>query len=225
MKSREHRKIFGKLLCAVAAIGLAPVHATAFGPDYGTSLQSVVGASFWSDDVNFSEGSTEADLSTMPTLGISWWGSFEGNFSNWGAETGLRFSWGSDNTRSASANGTALEIDAEIYLLDIFAGPSYDKSLEKWHFHGGVGPLVMFGWVDDARRQVSSTGKVPIRDTNDSDIAIGIYGRAGLEYELADYNSIGFSVRILYTKMDFEAPTGNVDLFGIQPAFTYTKRW
>jgi hypothetical protein len=225
MKSREHRKIFGKLLCAVAAIGLAPVHATAFSPDYGISLQSVVGATFWSDDVNFSEGSTEVDLSTMPTLGISGWGSVEGNFSNWGAEAGLLFSWGSDNTRSASANGTALEIDAEMYLLDIFAGPSYDKNLEKWHFHGGLGPLVMFGWVDDARRQVSSTGKVPIRDTNDSKIAIGIYGRASLEYELADYNTIGFSVRILYTKMDFEVPTGDVDLFGIQPAFAYTKWW
>jgi len=225
MKRREHRRILGKLLCAMVAVGLAPVHSIAFGPDYETSLQSLVGVSLWSDDTNLREGSAELDLSTMPSLGLAWWGSFEGNITDWGVEAGFLFSWGSDNAISANGDGTASEIDAEIYFLDLFAGPSYDRDLDKWRFHGGLGPLIMFGWVDDARREITPSGTFPLRDTNDSDIAFGVYGRGGLEYQLADYNTVGFSVRILYTQMDFESPTDKMDLFGIQPLFTYTKWW
>jgi len=209
---------------------------TCYADEYVSHVQGIVGATLWDeDDLTFTEVNdedpsavAESDLSTMPTIGAAWWGTFHGERLAKGIEAGLLVSWMSDDASVAGSSGSgkaAVRIDTSLVLLDLFFGVHLNFRLgQNAHAYVAAGPLLMIGWADDEREEeIRSTGRTIRISESDNDVGAGVYGRAGLEFGINENDSMGIGVRGLNTELEFSEPTGEVDLKGVQVAVTYTR--
>ena len=65
-------------------------------------------------------------------------------------------------------------------------------------------------------------GTVVITNSDDSDFAVGFYGRAGIDFRIGKDQFLGLGVRYMAAEMDFDKTIGKLDLEGPQIVLAYT---
>lgn len=158
----------------------------------------------------------------------------------WGVNAGGGFSWKGDDTQFAGkvddSGGTVVfQIDNEMLLVEGHIGPYLRAHLgTSADFYIGGGPAIIFGShdVDDddedednpeAQPLRTENGTIILTDDSSSDIAIGYYARAGIEFDLGAGQQWGVGVRYLGGELDFNDTVGKFDLKGYQVLLTYSS--
>ncbi len=138
---------------------------------------------------------------------------------NAGIEIGGSFSWwlsGIDMYAFSTGSGGgvfAFTIDNQMWMAELFAGPYASVLLfDKIRLYGGAGAGFTFAYLDYEREERGYDGlKVTTRES-DSDFSVGLYGRAGIEYQFDEDMYFGVGARYLVTDFDFSGLGARVDL-------------
>jgi Outer membrane protein beta-barrel domain len=146
------------------------------------------------------------DLGTLPFgggAGQKLWGT-----GSWkiGFEGGALGTWKSDNTqfRGVSSGGTTVQVkvDSKFFSLGVFMGAVASVNLSQHvRLYVAGGPSATWAWVDDDGNNNDTTGNTVDLSNSDSDASFVAYGRAGIEFALANGFTFGASVR--YADDDF----------------------
>jgi opacity protein-like surface antigen len=178
----------------------------------------------------------DIDFANMPTIGI------EVETPHGEADSGLEYginagggvSWRGDNTRFAGTIGGAgsvvvFRIDNSFTLAEVHLGGYLRAHLgEAADFYLGAGPTIMYGHhkAEDGETEeddpVISNGTIVIDTDSASDITIGFYARAGIEFDLGNQSQWGLGVRYLGGELDFSDTVGKIDIEGAQLLLTYS---
>jgi opacity protein-like surface antigen len=160
----------------------------------------------------------------------------------WGVNAGGGLSWKGNGTefRGVINEGGArarYTIDNEMFVLEGHIGGYFRAHLGKYvDFYAGAGPAIIWASVnvdeddvegDEEIQDLLTTGggTVILASDDDSDIIIGYYGRAGIEFATRDNAQWGIGVRYLGGELDFNDTVGEFDLEGLQILFTYSAWW
>jgi len=147
------------------------------------------------------------DLGTLPFgggAGQKLWGTGAWKV---GFEGGALGTWKSDNTqfRGVSSGGTTVQVqvDSQFFSIGVFMGAVASVNLSRYaRIYVAGGPSATWAWVDDdGNNNTSSTGNTVDLSNSDSDGSFVAYGRAGVEFALANGFTFGASVR--YADDDF----------------------
>ena len=178
----------------------------------------------------------DIDFPNMPTIGI------EVETPHGEADSGLEYginagggvSWRGDNTSFAGTVGGAgsvvvFRIDNSFTLAEVHLGGYLRAHMGKSaDFYMGAGPTIMYGHhkVEDGETEddepVISNGTIVIDTDSSSDITIGFYARAGIEFDLGNQSQWGIGVRYLGGELDFSDTVGKIDIEGTQVLLTYS---
>lgn len=187
----------------------------------------------WED---ISDSDVEVDFSSLPTGGFELEYLFGGGWVHWGLNPGGSISWKSDDTNFGGSltneNGGTLvvDIDNSLFLAELHLGGFVRGRMhERITTYVAAGPMVMYGSHDVEDESVEGTpspanNPVDLEDTDSNDINIGLYARAGIDFEIGQDGFIGFSIRYLSTELDFDKTVGKIDIEGPQYVLTYTVR-
>ena len=161
-------------------------------------------------------------------------------------DTGLEFginagggiNWKGSDTEFAGrvdeGGGTvAFRIDNEMLILEGHIGGYVRAHLGKTaDIYFGAGPALIFAQHDvdddetdeeeDSPDLQTDNGTVILGDDSSSDIIIGYYARAGIEFDLGGGAQWGVGVRYLGGELDFNDTVGEFDLSGVQVLLTYS---
>ena len=194
-------------------------------------VQAMLGATHYSN-LSFEHQSitdpsvdAESEISLMPTLGICGGMSLLKEPATLGLEGGVLFGWRSDSVTAVGHGGTIrVNIDNELYLLDLFLGPYVSANLgQRWRIYAGAGPLMMVGQYDKRSDEQVSESE-PIREDKTSmAFGGGLYARTGIEFKFEDGSYMGLCVRGFKSKLDFEDVPEDIDVKGLQFLITFTS--
>jgi hypothetical protein len=188
------------------------------------------------DDIDFKDiGKLEdLDLEDLPDLsdlvsfgGVSYH-HLAGDKFTVGVEYGGIFSGMVDDVDTYTRNGQArVTFDTSLFLLDLFVGPQANWWIgHRFRLYGGVGPLLMFGYVsaDFKQREIEEEYDIKL---NESDTAVGFggYARLGAEFVFGKGSSFGLGVRGFTASLDFDDTLGDVDFKGVSGFITYTAKF
>jgi len=152
----------------------------------------------------------------------------------WGVNAGGGFSWRGDDTEFAGKvdedGGTVFfKIDNEMWILEGHIGGYFRAHLGKnADFYMGAGPAIIFAQHDvdddDMEEEVATPNNATIilGDDSSSDIILGYYARAGVEFDMGAGRQWGFGIRYLGGELDFSDTVGEIDLNGFQALITYS---
>ncbi len=178
----------------------------------------------------------EIDFSDLPTIGIEVetpYGNKESGL-EYGINAGGGLSWKGDDTKFAGKVGGGgstvfFRIDNSLTILEGHIGGYIRGHLGKSvDFYLGGGPAIIFGShdVEDEEEEevpvTTGNGTVVLRSSDSSDVILGYYGRAGIEFDLGQGKQWGIGVRYLGGEMDFDDTVGEFDLEGVQVLLTYS---
>ena len=178
----------------------------------------------------------DIDFSDLPTIGLE----VETPYS--AADTGLEYgvnagggiSWRGDNTSFAGTVGGSgsiviFRIDNSFMLGEFHLGGYLRSHLgESVDLYLGGGPAILYGQhkVEDEEIEegeaITRNGTVVITSDNASDITLGYYARAGIEFDLGKKAQWGLGVRYLGGELDFSDTVGKIDMEGVQVLLTYS---
>jgi opacity protein-like surface antigen len=140
----------------------------------------------------------------------------------YGLEVGLLFSMDNDrrytSVSSGSDGGTVhVRFENKMLLIDYFGGGYVGYSFSKYlRLYAGAGPLIVYG-----RKEYEPDGDD--YDSFDSEVesklAVGLYGRTGVEFTITDNFMIGAGIRALTSGLEFKEPNGKIKYEGIQYVF------
>ena len=85
--------------------------------------------------------------------------------------------------------------------------------------------VIMYGKHEVEDEEVvapTGDGTVVITNSDDSDFAVGFYGRAGIDFRIGNDQFLGLGVRYMAAEMDFDKTIGKLDLEGPQIVLAYT---
>ena len=103
-----------------------------------------------------------------------------------------------------------------MFLIELYGGPFVSLFLgERWRVYGGVGPMLQWASYDQESADTDFNG-------NGSGFGTGWYARTGLELAVRPGLMIGAGVRWSDSVVDLDSGLGDLDLEGIQWAFTVT---
>ena len=190
---------------------------------------------------NDTEDPVEIDFANLFAIGIE----VETPLKN--KDTGLEFginagggiNWKGSDTEFAGrvdeGGGTvAFRIDNEMLILEGHIGGYVRAHLGKRaDIYFGAGPAIIFAQHDvddddidddDATPEPFTTqnGTIILGDDSSSDIIVGYYARAGIEFDLGSGSQWGMGVRYLGGELDFNDTVGEFDLEGVQILLTYS---
>jgi hypothetical protein len=178
----------------------------------------------------------DIDFSNLPTIGIE----VETPYGNrdsgleYGVNAGGGISWKGDNTKFAGkvdngAGSVFFRIDNSLTILEVHIGGYLRGHLGKTtDVYLGAGPAVIFGShdVEDEEEEAvpitTTNGTVILTSKDSSDVILGYYARAGVEFDLGSGKQWGLGVRYLGGEMDFDDTVGEFDLEGVQVLLTYS---
>jgi hypothetical protein len=189
------------------------------------------------DDI--SDGNVDVDFSSLPSGGIEAEYPFYRGFVHWGLNPGGSVAWKSDDTSfsgrvSGDTGGTLrVDIDNSLFLAEIHLGGYVRGRLsERVTTYAAAGPMVVYGYhevedenLEDATDGSPVEGDVDLSETDSSDINLGFYGRAGVDFEIRDDQHLGFGIRYLSSELDFNKTVGKLDVEGPQYVLTYSARF
>jgi hypothetical protein len=185
-----------------------------------------------------SQDTVDIDFSSLPSGGLEAEYAFAKGWVHWGLNPGGSVSWKTDDTRfsGSSTNGSggtvALEADSSLFLAEIHLGGYVrGRVSDRITTYAAAGPMVMFGSHDvnnessmSAPPQVTPADTVVFEETNSSDINIGYYLRAGIDFSLRQDQHIGFGIRYMSTELDFNKTVGKLDIKGPLYVLTFSTQ-
>jgi hypothetical protein len=152
-----------------------------------------------------------------------------------GVNAGGGISWKGSDTEFAGkvddGGGTvAFRIDNEMLILEGHIGGYLRAHLGKSaDFYLGAGPAIIFAEhdvddddIEDAETSQTGTATIILGDDSASDVIIGYYARAGIEFDLGSGRQWGLGLRYLGGELDFNDTVGKFDLEGLQVLLTYS---
>ena len=178
----------------------------------------------------------DIDFSNLPTIGIEVetpYGSRDTGL-EYGVNAGGGISWKGDDTKFAGkidGGGSTVffRVDNSLTILEAHIGGYVRGHLGKFaDVYLGAGPAVIFGShdVEDEEEEAvpvtSANGTVILESNDSSDIILGYYARAGIEFTAGPGQNWGLGVRYLGGEMDFDDTVGEFDLEGFQVLLTYS---
>jgi opacity protein-like surface antigen len=185
-----------------------------------------------------SEGPVDIDFSSLPSGGVEAEYLFGSGWVHWGLNPGGSISWKNDDTNFSGSltneNGGTLRVDLDnsLFLIELHLGGYVrGRVSDRITTYAAAGPMVMYGSHDVEDEHVESTsqpqtdGTVVIRNSDSSDINVGYYARAGIDFAINDNQFLGLGVRYVSTELDFDKTVGNIDIKGPQYVLTYTTRF
>ncbi|MDG2045761.1 MAG: outer membrane beta-barrel protein [Halioglobus sp.] len=185
-----------------------------------------------------SQGALDIDFSTLPSGGLEAEYAFAKGWVHWGLNPGANVSWKTDDTRlsgrliDGSGSTVVLEADSSLFLAEIHLGGYVRGRLDdRITTYAAAGPMVMYGSHDlnnesstYAPPQITPSGTVVFEETDSSDINIGYYLRAGIDFRIQQNQYIGFGVRYMSTELDFNKTVGKLDIKGPLYLLTFTTQ-
>lgn len=219
------------LTCALLISGAASAEAP-----YPPRVQAFLGSLQLDDQLVRLEGD-EALMefpSSLPSGGLE--GEYPyggGDTWRWGLNPGGSIAWKNSDTRvSGSIGGSGanirFDIDNSLFIGELHLGGFVRAGLtRKLSAYAAAGPMVVYGRheiedEDIEAQEPVANGQVVIKSSDESDFAVGFYGRAGFDFEYSDDQYLGLGMRYLTTEMDFSDTVGKVDIEGPQFVLTYT---
>jgi opacity protein-like surface antigen len=185
-----------------------------------------------------SDDNVDVDFSSLPSGGIEAEYPFYRGFVHWGLNPGGSIAWKSDDTSfsgrvGGDTGGTLrVDIDNSLFLAELHLGGYVRGRLsERITTYAAAGPMVVYGYhevEDESLEDVDGSpveGDVELSETDSSDINLGFYGRAGVDFEIRDNQHLGFGVRYLSSELDFNKTVGKLDVEGPQYVLTYSARF
>ena len=177
-----------------------------------------------------SDDNVDVDFSSLPSGGIEAEYPFYKGFVYWGLNPGGSIAWKSDDTSfsgrvSGDTGGTLqVDIDNSLFLAELHLGGYVRGRLsERVTTYAAAGPMVMYGYheVEDENLEGAAEGSpvdgdVDLSETDSSDINLGFYGRAGVDFEIRDNQHLGIGIRYLSSELDFNKTVGKLDVEGPQ---------
>jgi opacity protein-like surface antigen len=162
------------------------------------------------------DGSGE-DLSHLPVLGGGGQLKLAGERVDFGVEAMMSFAWRVSAAAVATGeNGAIVAVDVNLLVLEFYGGPFVSAFLgERWRVYGGAGPMMEWAWYDQE-------GEDESYDSDSSGFGTGWYARTGLEFAIRPGLMVGAGVRWSDSVIDLDSGLGDLDLEGIQWAFTVT---
>ena len=242
MDAREQLKlaIHGRrALCAAAvSLLLAPPAALAdrAAADEPANYQVFLGVLDLDDQTgrwdDISDEPVDVDFSSLPSGGIEAEYIFHRGYVHVGLNPGGSIAWKSDDTRFAggftedTGGVLAVDVDNSLFIAELHLGGYVRGRLhERITAYAAGGPMLAYGYHEVEDEQVDGRdGDLDLDDTDSDDVNVGFYARAGIDFELADHNLLGFGLRYLSTELDFDRTVGNLDITGPQYVLTYTQR-
>jgi opacity protein-like surface antigen len=227
-------------LCITLVLGLQLTPAVAAQDDRENPLVQVFLGVLELDDQtsqwnNSSGEDVNVDFSSLPSGGIEAEFIFGRGFVHWGLNPGGSIAWKSDNTNISGAltqqnGGTLLvELDNALLLTEVHLGAYVRGRLgARVTTYAAAGPMVLYGSLDvkndtvtDAQQQPTDSN-ADIPDSSSSDVNLGYYARAGIDFEIEDKQHLGLGVRYLSSDLDFDQTAGKLDIKGPQYVLTFT---
>lgn len=176
-----------------------------------------------------SDDQVDVDFSSLPSGGM------EGEyiyFKGWihaGLNPGGSIAWKDDDTNFSGGytneTGGVLRVDvdnsmllAELHLGGYVRGRLSDRITT----YAAAGPMLMYGYhdIDDD----SLDDSVDLDESDSSDVNVGYYARAGIDFEISNKQHLGFGVRYMSTELDFDKTVGKIDIEGPQYVLTFSTR-
>ena len=185
-----------------------------------------------------SQGAVDIDFSSLPSGGLEVEYAFAKGWVHWGLNPGGSVSWKTDDTRfsGSSTNGSGgtvvLEADSSLFLAEIHLGGYVrGRVSDRITTYAAAGPMVMYGSHDvnnessmSAPPQVTPADTVVFEETDSSDINVGYYLRAGIDFSIRKNQHIGFGIRYMSTELDFNKTVGKLDIKGPLYVLTFTTQ-
>ena len=185
-----------------------------------------------------SDSNVDVDFSSLPSGGIEAEFPFYQGFVHWGLYPGGNIAWKSDDTNfsgrvDGETGGTVrVDIDNSLFIGELHLGGYVRGRLtDRITTYAAAGPMVIYGYhevedesLEDADGTVVEDG-VDLSETDSSDINLGFYGRAGVDFEIRDKQHLGFGIRYMSAELDFNKTVGELDVEGPQYVFTYSARF
>ena len=156
----------------------------------------------------------------------------------YGIETGAFFGWkdiDTDYAGSSNSSGNSniiLKVSSNFYMFEVLLGGFMGWNVSN-HFrlYASAGPSLVWGKMSgddgqgDGQAITDGDGNVIDWGSSETDIAMGLYGRFGIEYRFGKNLVVGASARYLATELDFSSRTGKVDLKGTEWFLTLGRRY
>lgn len=234
---------YGATSILAAALALTLLSPQAAAEDaIGPFLQVYLGVTELDDQTsNWTNGNNESidvDFSSLPTAGFELEYLFEQGFVHWGINPGGSVSWknkdmtfsgsltrDSGGTITYTANNSLLL--AELHLGGYLRGRINDRITT----YLSAGPMILYGYhdVEDETYSEVASSERPQRsptsnNSDSSDVKVGVYGRAGFDFEIGDNRYLGLGIRYISAELDFDRTIGKIDIRGPQYLLTYSAR-
>lgn len=185
-----------------------------------------------------SDDNVDVDFSSLPSGGIEAEYTFGRGWVHWGINSGGSVAWKNDDTNfsgsSTAENGGTLRVDLDNSLLLVelhLGGYVRGRLADRITTYAAAGPMVMYGShdvkddnVEETPPQPIATDTVIIDHSDSSDINIGYYARAGIDFEIGKKQHLGLGIRYMSTELDFDKTVGNLDLEGPQYVLTFSTQ-
>ena len=222
---------------ALLATALALSAAAAAETSYPPRIQAFLGSLQLDDQLVRLDDGEEALVefpSSLPSGGIE--GEYPyggGDTWRWGLNPGGSIAWKNSDTRVSGTIGSGganirFDIDNSLFIGELHLGGFVRAGLtRKLSAYASAGPMVVYGRheIEDENIETPESGddgQAVIRSADESDFAVGFYGRAGFDFEYSEDQYLGLGVRYMATEMDFSDTVGKVDIEGPQFVLTYT---
>ena len=180
-----------------------------------------------------SDDAVDIDFSSLPSGGIEGEYVFYKGWVHAGLNPGGSIAWKNEDTNfaggvSGETGGTLLvEIDNSLLLFEVHLGGFVRGRLsERITTYAAAGPMIMYGShdVEDESVEPEGGGDIELSETDSSDVNVGFYARAGIDFEITDGQQMGLGVRYMRTELDFDDTVGELDIEGPQYVLTFTQR-
>jgi len=179
-----------------------------------------------------SDSGVDIDFSNLPVAGLEAEYAFYQGWVHAGLNPGGSIAWKSEDVRVFGAftqqtgGVLAVTLDNSLLLFELHLGGYVRGRLhERITAYGAAGPMLLFGHLDVEDQSVSGGEQMPdLEDTDSSDINVGYYARAGVDFEFRDGQHFGLGVRYIAAEMDFSETVGSIDIEGPQYLLTFTRR-
>jgi opacity protein-like surface antigen len=184
------------------------------------------------------QDAVDIDFSSLPSGGLEVEYTFAKGWVHWGLNPGGSISWKTDDTRFSgrltNGNGgtVVVEADSSLFLAEIHLGGYVRGRLsDRITTYAAAGPMVMYGSNEvnnensaSASPQMTPASTAVFEETDSSDINVGYYLRAGIDFSIQQNQHIGFGIRYMSTELDFNKTVGKLDIKGPLYVLTFSTQ-
>jgi opacity protein-like surface antigen len=173
------------------------------------------------------DGDVDVDFSSLPGAGMEGEYVYYQGWVHVGLNPGGSFAWKNDDTKFSGGytNETGgvlrIEVDNSLLLAELHLGGYVRGRLsDRITSYVAAGPMLMYGYHDADNDSVDDS--VAFDNSDSSDVNVGYYARAGIDFAINNKQHLGLGVRYMSTELDFDKTVGNIDIEGPQYVLTFS---